>query len=142
LTQITENYIATGKVVYIFYNFPLSIHAQAQLAAEAAECAGQQGQFWAMHDKLYLSQAEWADNDEALSLFLGYGKALGLNQANFQTCLGDHAMAQKVQADYALGQSVGVPSTPAFVLNGRGMTGAQPYSNFQTAIDAALSAQP
>jgi protein-disulfide isomerase len=138
LPQIVENYVATGKVLYIFIDYPLTIHAQAQLAAEAAECAGQQGKFWAMHDQLYLNQSDWADNDGALSVFLGYARTLGLDQTAYQTCLGNHEMLQRVQADYAFGQSVQVPSTPAFVIAGKGMTGAQPYSTFQQVIDAAL----
>jgi protein-disulfide isomerase len=143
LPQIEKDYITTGKVVYIFKNFPLSFHAQAQLAAETAECAGAQGQFWTMHDQLYLHQSEWADNDGALSIFLGYGRLLGLDQDAFQACLGNHEMAQKVRDDYAFGQSVGVPSTPSFVINGKGMPGANPYSTFQQVIDAALkAAQP
>lgn len=138
-----ENYVATGMVLYIFINYPLSsIHPQASLAAEAAECAGQQGRFWEMHDRLYLNQSAWAENDGALSVFLGYGRVLGLDQGAFQTCLGNHAMAQKIQEDLALVQQVQVPSTPAFVIDGKGMTGAQPYSAFQQAIDAALAAQP
>ncbi len=138
MPQLQENYIATGKVVYIFVNFPLSFHAQAQLAAEAAECAGQQGQFWVMHDQLYLNQSDWSDNDGALNVFLGYGQVLGLDQTAFQTCLGNHEMAQRVQDGYAFGQSVGVPSTPAFVVNGKGMTGAQSYETFVQVIEAAL----
>ena len=139
MPRLYEDYIVTGKLVYIFVNFPLSsIHAQAQLAAETAECAGAQGQFWAMHDQLYLNQAEWADNDGALNIFLGYGRLLGLDQTALQTCLGNHQMAQKVQDDYAFGQRIAVPSTPAFVVNGKGMVGAQPYTTFQQVIDAAL----
>lgn len=133
----------TGKVLLIFRNYPLSsLHAQAQLAAETAECAGQQGQFWAMHDLLFLNQQEWADNEGALSVFLGYGGRLGLDQAVFRTCLGDHQMAQKVQDDYAFGQSIQVPATPSFVINGKGVKGAQSYSRFQQLFDAALQAQP
>ncbi len=142
MPQIQANYIATGKLVYIFVNFPLSIHAQAELAAETAECAGLQGKFWAMHDQIYMNQTEWADNENALQVFLGYGGKVGLDQTAFPTCLADHATAQAVQDDLAFGKRVQVPSTPAFVINGQGIVGAQPYSAFQQRIDAALAAQP
>lgn len=142
MPEIEENYIGTGKVLLIFRNFPLSIHAQAELSAEAAECAGAQGEFWAMHDLLFLNQQEWADNEGALTVFLGYSRRLGLDQTAFRTCMGDHQMAQKVQDDYAFGQSIDVPATPAFVVNGKGMTGTQPYSTFEQVFDAALKAQP
>jgi len=137
-----KDYISTGKVIYFYLNFPLSFHDQATQAAEAAACAGLQAKFWEMHDQLYLNQAEWADNDAALSVFLGYGRKIGLDQTAFQTCMGNHEMAQKVQDDYAFGQSVQVPATPAFVINGQGMSGAQSYSTFQQKIDAGLNAQP
>ena len=138
MPQIEANYIATGKVVYIYINFPLSFHAQAQMAAETAACAGLQGKFWAMHDQLYLNQAEWSDNENALQVFVGYGGKLGLDQTAFRTCLADHETAQQVQADVAFGKRVGVPSTPSFVVNGRGMSGGQSYATFQQVFDAAL----
>lgn len=139
---ITENYVATGQVLYIFINYPLSFHLQAFLAAEAVECAGEQARFWEMHDQIFLNQSEWAENDGALSVFLGYGQALGLDQAAYQTCLGNHDMAQKIENGQALAAQLQVPSTPAFVIAGQGMVGAQPYSAFQEAIDAALAAEP
>ena len=143
MPQITESYIATGKVLYIFVNYPLSsIHPQAYLAAEAAECAGQQAMFWQMHDRIFLNQSEWVENEGALSVFLGYGQALGLDQTAFRTCLGNHDKAQQIENDLALVEQVQVPSTPAFVIDGQGMVGAQPYSVFQETIDAALAAAP
>jgi protein-disulfide isomerase len=142
LPQIQEQYIATGKLVYIFLNFPLDFHDQAQMAAETAECAGRQGRFWDMHDQLYLNQEEWADNENALQVFLRYGSQVGLDTTAFGTCLADHETAQKVKDDYAFGVAVGVPSTPSFVVNGRGMSGAQTYATFKQVLDAALSAAP
>lgn len=141
MTQIQENYIATGKVVYIFKHFPLPGHPQAQISAEAVECAGKQGQFWPMHDQVFLSQAEWSGKENALEVLTGYGGKLGLDTAAYQTCLAEHEMAQKVKNDYTYGQSIGVPATPAFLVIGKsiqGMTGAQPFSAFQQAIDNAL----
>lgn len=144
--QIQKNFIATGKVVYVFRHFPLSGHPQAQIAAEAVECAGLQGQFWPMHEHVFLNQAEWSGQNNALSVLLGYGAKLGLERAAYQTCLGEHQTAQKVRQDYAFGQSIQVPSTPAFLIIGRsaqGLVGAQPYANFERAIESALaSLQP
>jgi protein-disulfide isomerase len=144
LPQLKKDYISTGKVVFIYLNFPLSFHDQATQAAEAAACAGQQGKFWEMHDQLYLNQAAWADNDAALSVFLGYGLALGLDQTAYQSCLGNHDTVQRIQEDVAFGFSVQVSSTPSFVFSGqgmdrsRGMAGLGPYTTFQQVIDAAL----
>lgn len=137
---IQENYIATGQVVYLFVNFPLPSHAQAQITAEAAECAGQQGKFWEMHDHIFFNQSEWSGNSNALEVLLGYGEKLGLDQAAYGTCLSEHQMAQKVQDDQAFGQVIGVPATPAFLVVGRGgaqpypIVGAYPFEEFETAI--------
>lgn len=140
MTQITDNYIATGKVVYIFKNFPLpaSMHPQAQISAEAAECGGPQGKFWEMHDKVFLSQDEWSGKTNALEILLGYAAGVGLDESAYQTCMSEHHMAQKIQNDYAYGQRIGVPATPAFLINGKGMTGAQPYDVFQQVIEGEL----
>ena len=130
--------------MFIYFNFPLSFHDQATLAAEAAACAGLQGKFWEMHDEIYLNQSAWADNDGAFSVFLGYGRALGLDQAAFQACLGNHDTLQGIQDDVAFGLSVQVTSTPSFVFSSenmdrsRGMPGLGSYETFKQVIDAAL----
>ena len=61
LGKLEEKYINTGKVKFVYRDFPLGFHANAQKAAEAAECAGEQGKYWEMHDKLFEKQAEWSE---------------------------------------------------------------------------------
>jgi len=134
LSLIEKNYIETGKVKYVFRDFPLSFHQYAQKAAEASECADEQGKFWQYHDKLF-------ENQNALSVesLKQYAKDLGLNAAKFDSCLDSGAMASEVQKDFADGSEYGVSGTPAFFINGIKVVGAQPYSVFEEIIEQELN---
>lgn len=135
---IKEAYIDSGKVQYIFKDFPLDFHAQANLAAQAARCAGDQGDFWGMHDLLFGDQGVWS-NAAAPDVFRRYADQLGLDGAILASCLDSGEHADAVIADIREGYSVGVTGTPAFFVNGRFISGAQPYEVFQQTIEAALA---
>ncbi len=144
MPQLEENYIATGKVVYFFWNLPLSsIHPQAQISAEAVECAGLQEMFWQMHDQVFLNQGEWGGNANALQILLGYGTKLGLDTTAYGKCLNDHETAQKIADDTRFATSVGIQGTPFFVINSQGrlfaVNGFQPYESFQQGLDSLLA---
>jgi protein-disulfide isomerase/plastocyanin len=132
--QIVEDYIESGKVRYVFRDFPLSFHPNAQKAAEAAECAGEQGMYWEMHDYLFANQ----DYLEVENL-KGYAKDLELDTEEFDECLDSGAMEEEVLADLLEGQSFGVSGTPGFFINGKMISGAQPYEVFVQEIEAALA---
>ncbi|MFH1054276.1 MAG: thioredoxin domain-containing protein [Candidatus Woesearchaeota archaeon] len=134
LGQIDDEYIKTGKAKLIYRDFPLGFHAQAQKAAEAAECAGEQGKYYEMHDKLFEDGVAGG-----LSSFKKYASDLGLDTAAFNTCLDSGEMADEVKKDFQDGQKAGVTGTPAFFINGRLVVGAQPFSVFKQAIDAELA---
>ncbi len=137
--QLKENYIDTGVVYYVFKDFPLTqIHPEAVLAASAARCAGEQEAYLAMHDALFANQTEWDRNPEAESLFNGYAAEIGLNEAQFATCLAEGTYEDAVNADLNEGISYGVSGTPAFFLNGYFLSGAQPYATFVDAIEFLL----
>ncbi len=148
LPQLEREYIATGKVKYVFRNFPIeSIHPLAFKAAEAANCAGEQGKYWEMHDRLFANQ-----NTLGLKDLPNHAKALVLEMPKFQQCLDSGKHAAKIRKDLADGQKAGVQGTPSFFLGltepNDGMVkavriirGAQPYTAFKEAIDSLLSAQ-
>ena len=138
LPQIEQNYIQTGKVRYVFKDFPLSFHAQAGLAAQAARCAGDQGDYWGMHDLLFANQQAWG-NQSAAQAFSSFADLLGLDVNQFNACLENGTHEQAVNNDLREGSSVGVSGTPAFFVNGQFISGAQPYQVFQQAIEAALN---
>ena len=138
--QIVADYVDTGKVRYVFMDFPLtSIHPEAPLAAEAARCAGDQDAFLEMHHALFERQGEWSGRADAGQVFTGFAGELGLDEASFTQCLesGQHTAA--VQTDLEQGISLGINGTPAFFLNGNFISGAQPYSVFQQAIESLLA---
>ncbi len=131
IKQVLSNY--QGKVSIQYKHFPLSIHPFAQKAAEASECAADQGKFWEYHDMLFQNQESLA-----VTNLKEYAKALGLNQNEFNTCLDSGQKASVVRSDFAEGNSAGVQGTPAFFINGQLLSGAQPYEAFKKVIDSKL----
>lgn len=135
--QLLKDYIESGKVKLVFKDFPLSFHENAAKAAEAARCVreqlGDEG-YYAMHDKLF-------SNSESLSIEneKKWAREIGADGAQFDACLDSGKYYDEVQADQNYGISLGVQGTPAFFVNGKRITGAQPYSVFKQAIDAELA---
>lgn len=143
--ELERDYIATGKVKYVFRDFPIeAIHRDAIRAAEAARCAGEQGRYWEMHDRLFNNQ-EKLDSDQ----LSGHAKTLGLEVKKFDDCLDTLKYAGEVRNSVAEGIQVGVRGTPTFFLGetvGTGavnswriIRGAQRFPAFKEAIDALLS---
>jgi len=135
--QIKKEYIDTGKVKWVYRDFPLSFHQNAQKAAEAAECANEQGKFWEYHGKLYATQSIWSNTD-GISNFKSYASELGLNADKFNTCLDSGKYKSEVEADAVDGSRAGVSGTPSFVVGKKLVVGAQPFSAFKQAIDSEL----
>ncbi|MBI3334227.1 DsbA family protein [Candidatus Pacearchaeota archaeon] len=132
--QLKREYIDTGKVKLVFRDFPLSFHPNALPAALAAECVKEKGgddAYFAYHDILFENQATLSTaNMKAWADELGY---------NIDSCLDSQKYADEVREDTADGSAAGVQGTPSFFINGRQLSGAQPYSAFKQAIDAALA---
>lgn len=135
LPQIKSDYIDKGKVKLVYRDFPLSFHQNAQKAAEAAECAGEEGdeEYYKMHDKLFGQGVAGG-----VSTFKQYAKEIGIDTGKFNSCLDSGKMASEVQKDFNDGQSYGVQGTPAFFVNGKLISGAQPFANFQQVIESEL----
>jgi protein-disulfide isomerase len=144
--QIEKDYIATGKLKYVMLDMPLeSIHKFAFKAAEAANCAGEQGKYWEMHDRLFANQ-------QTIDSWDAHAEAVGLDVPRFDACLASGQQAAEIRRDIAQGQSAGVTGTPGFFLAAtdsgsnkvktlRRITGAQPYAAFKAQIDALLQEQ-
>lgn len=123
-----------NEVVFAFRDFPLAqLHPRAQAAAEAAHCAGEQGQFWAYHDFLYAS----ADN-LAMPAMLKEAQSLHLDQKQFQSCVLSDKYSSQIQHDFQDGLNAGVTGTPAFFINGAFLDGNQPEAMFEQRIQDAL----
>jgi len=136
--QLKAEFVDTGRVRYVFKDLPItSIHPQAPKAHEAARCAGEQGAYWAMHDRLFAGQSEWAGRSDHVAIFKRYAAELGLERAALDACLDSGRWASAVKTDLAEGAGLGVQGTPTFFINGYPLVGAQPYETFQLAVDLA-----
>jgi protein-disulfide isomerase len=122
------------RVRIVWKDFPLtSIHPQAFKAAEAAHCAREQSKFWEYHDRLFENQGA-LDAD----FLKKYAADTGLDAAKFNTCLDTAKYAERVQAQMGVGNQLGVSSTPSMFVNGRMVSGAQPFEVFTAIIDEEL----
>ena len=117
-------------IAVVFKDFPLSFHANAQISAEAAECADEQGMFVEYHDTLFDNQGALGEDS-----LIGYAEDLGLDVDDFTECLTTNAMADEVEGDYNDGVAAGVRGTPGFIVAGELVSGAQPQSVFESIID-------
>ncbi len=148
LPQIDREYVQTGKIRYVFRNFPLeSIHKEAFKAAEAADCAGEQDKYWEMHDRLFAHQDALGPEDLS-----GHAAVLGLDVPGFEQCLQSGRYADAIRQDVAEGEKAGVRGTPSFFLgvaesDGKSVralkkvTGAHPFATFKEAIEGLLAAR-
>ncbi len=144
--QLDKEYIETGKVLFVYKDFPLSFHPMAPVYAEAARCAGDQKKYWEMHDKIFNEQEKKGQGtvfDYTKDDVKKWAQDLSLNASSFNSCLDTGKYASAVQANEAEGAGVGVGGTPSFVIGkadgtGKLIVGAQPYSVFKSAIDSIL----
>ena len=132
IEQIKKEY--GDKVVVAFKHYPLPFHPNATPAAIASLAAHRQGKFWEMHEKLFANQKALTKDD-----FLKYAKDLGLDVGKFEKDLADPALDAWVKQDTAEGSKNGVNGTPATFINGRLVSGAQPFPAFKAIIDEELN---
>ena len=133
LTELIDRY--EDQIRFIYKDYPLPSHAQAFKAAEAGNCAHEQGMFWEFHDKMFGSQD--ALDVPALN---SYASELGLDATSFSACLDEGRYRQRVQQDMQIGQRYGVSSTPTVFINGRPVMGAAPLETFDQIIQEELAA--
>ena len=124
------------QIHFVYRNFPLQNHPRARPAAEAAQCANEQGQFWAYHDKLFGEPGKLGDADLKQA-----AATLGLNAAQFNKCVDDRKYRAVIEVDGKAGTDAGVTGTPAFFINGRLLSGAQPFESFKRIIDEEIEAK-
>jgi protein-disulfide isomerase len=116
---IQRDYIETGKVQFIYHEFPLDVHPHAVAAGEAARCAGDQNKYWQMHDILFTNQDQWAPLSTVKNVFSGYAGQIGLNRAEFDACVANGAHNAEILAAGKSSIEAGVQATPTFSVNGQ-----------------------
>lgn len=125
-----------NKIRFVYRNLPLtSIHPDAQGAAEAAMCAGEQNAYWQFHNKLFGSESL------GNNVYIQYAQELGLNTTTFESCLNDHKYKKAVEDDSNFAIDLGIRSTPTFFINGLAVVGAQPLDVFKQVIDKELAGE-
>lgn len=134
LPEIKEKYIETGKVKFVYRDFPLEkLHPNAWTIAMATECAGEQGMFFEMHNLVFDTPGT-KDADTLKSM----ASELGLDTASFNSCLDNEETRAEVEKDMQDGMDNGVQGTPAFFVNDVFVSGAQPFNEFEKLIEAEL----
>jgi protein-disulfide isomerase len=132
-----------SRLRIVFRNFPLALHEHAREAALAAEAAGLQGHFWEMHDVLYREQANWSKAPNARELFESYAGTIGLNLDQFRKDMDGDKAKERVDADHARGESLGIKVTPTLYINNQPVDQKDKNpEGVRAAINAALEQKP
>ena len=128
-----------GEMQFVYRHFPLrQIHANAELAARAAEAAGKQGKFWEYHDLLFENQREWSEESGAKNIFVRYAQSLDLDTGRFTNDMDSQEIKEKVAKDYASGIESAVDATPTFFLNEKRIQNPRSYDEFRNVIKEAV----
>ena len=140
--QIIDNYVATGKVYFTYVPFGPSgsyIGPESKSAAMAAFCAADQGKFWEYSQYLFANHTGENVGDFTDKRLEAFADALGLDTGNFRSCYNANKYSDKLEEGIALGRQNNIGGTPSFLVNGKVIEGAVPYTTFQAEIEAALA---
>ncbi len=136
MPRLLDELIDSGRVRYAIKDFPLdSIHPLARDTAEAARCAGEQDAYWEMHDRLFADQGDWIEAVDLNTTLLTYGDDLGLDREAFSECLDAGRYDTGIQENLDEGLVFGITGTPAFLIGGFLVSGAQPYEIFDLVVE-------
>jgi protein-disulfide isomerase len=139
MPEVRSQLIETGKVRWRFRDFPL--HAHSTLAALAANCVGEQGKFWQMHDQLFFNH-QWAQVDKDPSgTFRDFAKAVGADLGRYDACMESRRYDTRIKASQQEGIALGVHGTPTFLVNGRRFEGRPTSDVMKALVDSLIGAQ-
>ena len=141
--DVRKRIVDTGLASFTFYDYPLPQHKNSLAAHNAAACAGEQGKFWEMHDRIFNEQDRW--NTEATDnpgdLMRDYAQALGLSMSQWEQCFSSRKYQYKIDANQAEGTRRNVNSTPTFIIGDKLFAGSLSYDEFKKYVDEAVAAQ-
>ncbi|MGE5143510.1 MAG: DsbA family protein [Acidobacteriota bacterium] len=142
LPILDKAYVQSGKVRWVFVNFPLTnIHKNAVAAAQVAMCAARQNKFWPVHDALYLHQPEWAPLADPMPALLALADSSGVRRDSLTACVSSHATVEAIQQDAQGSVRAGANATPSFYIEGGLAAGAIPASEFSRILDSIYTAK-
>ena len=140
LPDIKQRLVATGRVRLRYRDFPLPGHSQSPAAHMAAACAGEQGRFWEMADQLYFGQQAWVRDRRPARRFEQYAEAIGLDMKQYEDCVDEDRYAAQIAAGREEGMTVGVNSTPSFLIGGLLVAGSISYDSVVALVRRAEGA--
>ena len=139
--ELKEKYIDTGKVRFVYRDFPLEFHPAALISAQAAECADDQNKYWEFHDKVFGEQEKLGEGTISYTIndINKWASEISVDLDEFNECLNSEKYKEEVQKDYNDGVKYGVTGTPTLFINGIKIIGAQPFENFSAIIEEELA---
>lgn len=139
--KLREQYVSDGRVRFVFFDFPLvSRHDNALAAAQAARCAGEQGDYWGMHDILFDRQRAWTGASDPVPELREYAAEIGLDGAALAGCVRDERTREAVMTSRSFGQQLGVRATPTVLVDDRPLQGVPSFAELRRAVERRLEA--
>ncbi len=136
---VKPSYIETGKVRWIFVDFPLPSHRNSFTAAVLTHCAGEQGKYWDLQERFFERMNDWAHEQDPVPALLSIAEELNLDTKALKACLESGVYTDRVKKSQQYGLQMGIRATPSFFINGRFVEGAMPLERFQALLDEMLS---
>ena len=139
--RLKSEYIDSGKVRLVFFELPLAQHRHALVAAQAARCAGDQGDYWGMHDRLFEQQSVWSNASDPTRLLLDFADDQGLHKIRFERCLTREHQLEAVQNSLGVARQLRIASTPTVIVNNVSLT-RPGWEHLSGVIEQQLQGQP
>lgn len=139
--RIREELVDSGEARFVFFDFPLPMHAHAQQAAVAARCAARQDKFWDYHDHLFERQRNWSQEDDPTSTFLDMAVENGVNADRLKQCMTQGGPDDVIARNQEAGKAIGLRATPTVIVGNQMFSGVISYERIQQAIDAQTGGQ-
>ncbi|MES1923739.1 thioredoxin domain-containing protein [Salinisphaera sp. T31B1] len=133
--RIREEMVESGKARFVFFDFPLPMHAHAKQAAVAARCAARQGRFWDYHDRLFETQRDWSQRDDPTSMFLDMAVESGVDADRLEQCMTQGGPDEVISQNQEAGKAIGLRATPTIIVGDTLFSGAVSYERIQQAVE-------
>jgi protein-disulfide isomerase len=137
--NLQRDFVEPGDVAWKYIPFELGIFSNGREGGVAGQCAAPQGQFFEMSDLLFERQADWKNEADPNSAFLGFARELGLDVDEYAACLGSEEAAEQIRTNTRVAQQIGIRGTPTFFVNGFPLQGALPEDMFREMFNNALA---
>lgn len=137
--RIRDELVASGKVRFVYFDFPLRMHEHSVEAAIAARCAARQDTYWAYQEALFANQREWASTQNPLPSFLDLAVETGMNAQRLKQCIVQGATRHAVEQSRALAKKIGIRATPTIMVGSKVISGVVSYERIQSLVNAQLA---